>query len=117
MADVSLDDLIKKDREQNKANRINKVHHYLFRSLLRRSSLPKSSRAIQTKIAKTRTSMNRNRTIAPSKRNSSKNSTRTTGINPENREMIESRDRISLKTDLPKEKPVRRRPKINNSAL
>jgi hypothetical protein len=120
MADVSLDDLIKKDKEQNKANRTNKVHHFLFRSLLRKSSLPKSSSPIKTRIAKTRTSRSRNRTTVPSKRNSSKSNMKITEINPENPEnleMIENSDRISLKTDLPRKKKASRTFKINNTAL
>jgi hypothetical protein len=40
MADVSLDDLIKKDREQHKVNRANKVHPPLLKKPLQKKFPP-----------------------------------------------------------------------------
>jgi hypothetical protein len=86
MADVSLDDLIKQDREKHKVNRVNKVLLHSSRSPLKRMShKAKGSRTAIIKAGKTMLSANRMTTV-PSKRNSSRRITRieTLPENPDN---------------------------------
>lgn len=119
MADVSLDDLIKKDKEQNKLNRQTKVLHAPRRSLDRRSSpMARSSKVARIKTDKTTTTKNRNRAtkaIVLSRRSSSKNnSLTTTEISP--KKLVNSAQ-ISSRTDLPNQKKKKRIIRKNSSAL
>ena len=73
MADVSLDDLIKQDKEKVKTNRINKVHPPTPRNPHPRSS----TTTIAIRAAKTITPTNDHRkTIDPSRKSSSKKTTK-----------------------------------------
>lgn len=97
MADVSLDDLIKKDKEQHKANRNNKVICGSFRSS-KRSSLPRrDSKATVKRNNPTKILVNKAIPVL-SRRNSSRKDSKRTGTlqksqdSPENRSSRTSPD-------------------------
>lgn len=73
MADVSLDDLIKKDKEQYKVNKGNKVPNKISRNSTIRSSLPESSKTIRIGL-RTPTAPRTNN--GPLRASSSRNSSR-----------------------------------------
>ena len=110
MADVSLDDLIKKDKEQHKASRNNKVSLNPFRSLLKRSSLPVgNSKATVIRNNLTKILVNKAK-IHPLRKNLYRKDSKRTGIPKENQE---SRDRISSKTSPDR---IKKRMRINKNS-
>ena len=89
MADVSLDDLIKKDKEQHKASRNNKVGRVVFRSSVKRSSLVRGSRATRRNRA-TLMLVNKGTPVL-SRRNLSRRDSRTTGTPQKSTDSPDSR--------------------------
>lgn len=110
MADVSLDDLIKQDREKNKANRLNKVLLSLFRSLPRKKI--HKERGFRTTIIKavqiTSSSVNK-MSLVLSKRNSLKKTLMTTGILPGTTEKKRSRSHKGLEKRDPRKRATKNR--------
>ena len=89
MADISLDDLIKKDREQHKANKTAKVtHRFILRNLRRTNRPRRTSRVAMIEI---RANQDVRRVIpVPSRRSSSRRTSISPSISRENRSLNSS---------------------------